>query len=300
MKRGKYVILFLVAIFLIWYVFIKSYDYRITFSSRQAPGIIYSTLIAWGEAQPTDSLRVNTISKKPFSNLNQQLFVNDSIIDIQWSMERESDSITKIVALISDRKNSLKQKILVPFKRTNLVKRSVKTISEIRDGLIKHDREYNLSKVTEAMIPEQYCAYVELQSKIVDKANQMVKYNAEMLEYLDQNNVKFNGNPFLEVSKWDQDNDLITYNFCFPVPKKDDYLPSNLIKFKSIKSTPALKMVFYGNYRVSDRAWYSIIDYAKRKNYQIKFCPLEIFKNDPHNGGDELSWEADIYMPLIE
>ena len=40
------------------------------------------------------------------------------------------------------------------------------------------------------------------------------------------------------------------------------------------------------------------MDIAERKNIEINNLPLEIFRDDPHNTPNELSWQADVFMPL--
>jgi hypothetical protein len=40
------------------------------------------------------------------------------------------------------------------------------------------------------------------------------------------------------------------------------------------------------------------MDYANSKNIGIEAKPLEVFFSNPNTGGDELSWKAEIYMPI--
>ena len=72
------------------------------------------------------------------------------------------------------------------------------------------------------------------------------------------------------------------------------------MKFKKTTEKRALKTIFNGNYKISDRAWFSIIDYASTKGVEIEQLPVEIFRNDPHSGGNPLEWEAEVYMPIKE
>jgi len=45
-------------------------------------------------------------------------------------------------------------------------------------------------------------------------------------------------------------------------------------------------------------AWYKLIDYAKTNHIDIDLLPVELYLNDPHTGGNDLEWEADVYMPI--
>ncbi len=296
----KYGFIFFTALILIfgWYFFIKKHDYRITFQTKQAPGIVYSNLIGWNNWELKKNKAVVTISKTPFSRLSQELKISDSIFEIDWFIERKNDSITKVTALIKDKENSLVQKIKVPFLKTDFVKRSLTTVKKIKKGLETFEETYRVSKIEKDTIPEQYCAYVSVESKLFDKANAMIKYNGFVMEYIAKNEVKLTGKPFLEVTNWNLEEDLINFNFCFPIPKKEFYSKSNEIKIKSTEKREALKVTFNGNYRISDKAWFTIIDYAERNNIEIEKLPTEIFYNNPHEGGNSIDWVAEIYMPL--
>ncbi len=46
-----------------------------------------------------------------------------------------------------------------------------------------------------------------------------------------------------------------------------------------------LKADFNGNYRISNYAWYYLLDEAERKGLNISPTPIEVYLNDPHEGG---------------
>jgi effector-binding domain-containing protein len=70
------------------------------------------------------------------------------------------------------------------------------------------------------------------------------------------------------------------------------------IIYKRIPTQRAIKAVYNGNYTTSDRAWYVLLDYAKKNNLEVTGLPLEVFYNNPNLGGDALNWKAEIFMPL--
>ncbi|WP_370479909.1 GyrI-like domain-containing protein [Tamlana flava] len=281
-----------------WYFFIKDYNYKVTFKTHQAPGIVYSTLVGWNNWEPRSKKAVSTISKTPFSKLNQKLNISDSIIDIKWSIERKSDSITKVTALLKDETHSLYQKINAPFAKTDFVKRSLATVKHIREGLKMHETEYKLSPVSEDTFPEVTCAYITLSCKMNEKAKLMIAHTIDVMDYLRDNEIELIGDPFLQVTDWKLNEDFITFNFCFPIGNRDSYPESKFVKIKTIEEIKALKTVFNGNYRISDRGWFTLLDYASRNNIEIETNPIEVFLNDPHSGGIELEWVAEIYVPI--
>ena len=119
-----------------------------------------------------------------------------------------------------------------------------------------------------------------------------------IMNYIKDNEIPLNGDPFLEVTHWDQEHDSIDFNFCFPIHIKDSLPDHPEILFKETAPLHALKAVYHGNYKISDNAWYYLLDYAERKHLKIEDTPIEIYLNDPHEGGNSLEWEAHILLPL--
>ena len=69
---------------------------------------------------------------------------------------------------------------------------------------------------------------------------------------------------------------------------------------KQQESVKALKATYNGNYITSDRAWYALLEHAERNAIKVSETPIEVFYNNPNFGGDELQWNAEIFMPLID
>ncbi len=282
----------------VWYFVLKDYNYKITFTSTQAPGIIYANLLQWNNGEAANTKAVTTLSRSPFSGILQEVTIADSVFNYRWIIKRKNDSVTKIKAFIKDTKNSFSQNLQVPFYKTDFVKRSITTVKKVRDGLKKHEEYYKVSDVQESTIPSTYCVYIPLSSTRKDKGNTMMKNISVIMDYIKGNDIAITGNPFLEITDWNIPEDRIQFNFCFPIKKQDSFPETKVIKFKKTAEKKALKTTFNGNYRISDRGWYTIMDYAENNNITLENLPLEIYLNDPHSGGDELQWQAEVYMPI--
>ena len=111
---------------------------------------------------------------------------------------------------------------------------------------------------------------------------------------------ELNGPPMLEVTKWDMENDSLYYNFGQPIIRSDRLPMGTDIQYKRVFGKKALKAEYNGNYITSDRAWYALLDYARKNNIEVEPKPVEIFYNNPNTGGGELSWKAFVYMPIKE
>lgn len=284
----------------VWYFVLKDYNYKISFTSPQAPGIIYSSLLEWNNGENPANKAVTTLSKAPFSEIRQEVKAGDSVFTYHWIIHRKNDSVTRVTAHITDKQHSFLQKLQVPFYKNAFVRSSIATVNRVENGLKRHHTTYKVAPVTKGKFPSTYCAYISLKSALRDKAGTMIRNIGTIMGYLRENNIPLTGNPFLEVTAWDMEEDQITFDFCFPVEEKDTYPPNPVVKFKRAEEKIALKTTFNGNYRISDRAWYTLIDHAEIQNIPIKKLPVEIFLNDPHMGGDALQWQAEVYMPVEE
>ena len=119
-----------------------------------------------------------------------------------------------------------------------------------------------------------------------------------MNSVLAKNNIRLDGPPFIQIEDWDMQTDSIAFNFCYPIIKSDTLPRIKGVKYKQVHGQKAIKTIFNGNYIISDRAWYAMIDYAKKNDLTIQKHPVEMFYSNPNMGGNELEWKAEIYMPL--
>jgi effector-binding domain-containing protein len=283
-----------------WYFFIKDYNYKITFKTRQLPGIVYSNIVKWNDGKPDANKVVITLGKTPFSEIQQELRSEDTILKYHWLITKEDDSTSLVTVKIKDEQHSLKQNFQTLFFKNDFVKNSISKVKQLGKDINNKAEFYKLSSVTNSQIPSFNCAYMSLESKVQDKAMTMLKNIEIVMNYLRDNDIELINHPFLEITKWDVENDSIQFNFCFPISEMSDYPKSEKVKIKKTDKKEALKIDFNGNYRDSDNAWYGIIDYAKTNNININMLPFEVYLNDPHQGGNSLEWKAEVYMQIAE
>ncbi len=240
------------------------------------------------------------LETEPFRKIVYQVSKGDSIFSFNWEIKRHTDSSSLVKAYIKDLNNGFIQNVTVPFKKNEFVQRSIGTAQQLMNGLYDHKEDYKVTVESEQpqIVASQFCAYISLKSSIYNKGNNMIRNISQIMPYIRENNIPLTGDPFVQVTKWDPKDDTIEYDFCFPITRLDNLPPSDLIKFKNIREFSALKAIFNGNYRLSDRAWYELIDHASRTGVEVSLTPLEIFRNDPHSGGNELEWVAEVYLPI--
>lgn len=288
------VALFLVS--MIWYLFIKPQDYQVSFNARTIPGTIYESVKAWNRT--LDSFApVEFDSPMHFT---QKVFANDSVHLYDWEITKVHDSLSKVTVNITDEENSLQNKLDVIFSDNDFEKGSRKRLLDFYDLLDEHLKSFKMSIEGESEIFSSFCACVSLKMAPEDKAKGMMANYNFLNSLLLENNVEFNGPPFVEVLDWDLKNNMLSFNFCNPIIRSERLPQHPDIEYHRIFPKRALKAMYNGNYITSDRAWYYLLDYAKEHNIPVEEKPIEVFYNNPNMGGDELEWKTEVYMPLKE
>ncbi|MET7029633.1 AraC family transcriptional regulator [Sediminicola luteus] len=294
MKKFLLILTTLFIVGAIGYLFFYPYDYLVTIKAKANAGTINQTIKLWDST--LDSTKLT--SDLDLRHLDQTLSFNDSTHIYSWEISAENDSVSKIKIFAKDGQNSLMNKILVPFTDTDFEKRTVRTLSDFNENLHNHLKRIRVTVVGEEIIDSAYYAYVTAKSSQFDKAKGMMRNFPLLDPYLVNNGAKLKGRPFIEITKWDKEKDSIEYRFGYPVIKSDSLPQHPDLQYGFRKKSKALKAIYNGNYITSDRAWYALLDYAKKHNIDVTGLPTEIFYNNPNLGGDELNWKAEVYMPL--
>jgi effector-binding domain-containing protein len=294
MKKIILVVVALVLAGLVWYLFIKPYDYLVTFNAKTVPGTINQSIKLWGTTLKDSRL----LSQEGFTHLEQNITFSDSTYLYQWDIIPLTDSTSKVKVYVKDLDHSLKNKIAIPFLNTNFEKRTISTVKDFHEKLNEHISKFRVKIIGKNELRSTYCAYVTIKTSQFGKAQGMMNDFPLLNTILADNGIKLNGRPFLEVTEWDKETDSIQFDFCYPIIKSDSLPVHPDLKYKQFNSRNALMAIYNGNYITSDRAWYALLDYARKNNIDITELPVEVFHNNPNMGGDALSWKTEVYMPL--
>jgi effector-binding domain-containing protein len=296
MKKISAIIGFLTIGFLLWYFIIKPYDYLVNFKVKTTAGTINQSLKLWNTSLENSS----PIQQENLKNLTQQIKIKDSTFNYDWSISSINDSISKVNVYVTDMDHSFANKISIPLGTTDFEKRTQNTITDFIGKLKEHLNKIRVRVIGIDSTRTTYCAYIPMKGLQIEKARGMMQNYSLLTSVLSAENIEMNGTPFVEITNWNTQNDSIAYNFCFPVIKSDSLPIDPLIKYKQYNGVKALKASYNGNYITSDRAWYALLEYAENNGIEIANKPLEVFYSNPNFGGDELQWEAQIYLPIKE
>lgn len=296
MKKVLLGISAILVIALLWYLFIKPSDYIVRFEAKTFPGAINQTIKLWD--QTLDTIIPVSQEGDDILHLKQKMKFGDSIHIYDWEIQAITDSTSKVKVGIHDENYSVLNKIKVPFSDTDFEKRSRKTVLDFMQNLNDHIKNFKVTILGIEEMPTKYLAYVPVKVTQFQKAGGMMENLNYITHTLIQNEVQLDGNPIVQVTKWDMENDSIQYNFGQPIIRSERLPMNTEIQYKRLFSKRALKAEYNGNYITSDRAWYALLNYAKANNIDVEPTPIEIFYNNPNFGGDALQWKAEIYMPI--
>lgn len=289
----------LLAVFLGCYFLIKQSDYTIHFKVKAARATVIQGLAEWTVIQQQKgNAKYELTQKTSRSALTYTLTQGEKKMIYDWKFSSINDSIVKVSVAISDSKHSFYNKITVPFFETDFKKEQLGKITDFKKGLEAHLKNFKVKIEGTGNSDEEFVAYVALKSVMQEKAQTMIANDATITGFLYTNNIKITGRPYVEVTNWNQEKETLEFNYCFPVAKNTKIIPDAVVKFKTLPVIKGLKATYYGNFRTSDRAWFTLQDYAERNGITLENKILEHFMANPFNGGDELEWETKVIIPF--
>jgi effector-binding domain-containing protein len=289
-------ILIFFTIGLILWFFFKDYNHKYSFTIDQSPRVVYDHLIRWKHSNDSLINQIN-IDKHEGRKLIQEINIGNYIYRYKWNLKQIDERETKVIVKVLDIKNRLNQNLNSLDQQSNFFIINNELIKDFGQSLLQNKKNYFLSDVEISSIPPLFSAYITLESSSEDKALVMRNNIHRVMYYLNDNNIDLLSAPFLEIMHWNLEKDSLKFNFSFPIVERN-YQENNDVNFKKNLERKALKIIFNGNYKISDRAWLTLLDYAEYNRIDIEKTPIEIFLNDPQAGGDELDWEANVYLPL--
>ena len=285
-------------LFLGWYFGIKASDYTITFTAKAASGTVFQGIQEWSTIQRQKRKEHFTVvEKNNFDFLKQQMTVGDTTYTYVWEITPLNDSVSKVSVGINEIGKSWYNKITAPFWPTKFKTEQIRKVKDLREGLNEHLKNLKVRIDGEGTSKPVYVAYIQLKSALQEKAQTMIGNDAAITGFLYTHKIKIVDRPYVEIVDWDLDKETIVFNYCFPIDPLTKAIADANVKFKTIPSLKGIKATYYGNFRTSDRAWFALMDYAKKNDLKIKNIAFEHFLANPFNGGEELEWETQIIMP---
>lgn len=294
MRKITGVLVALVLIALLYYLFIRPFEFEVKFKAYTLPGDIIQTIRLYSRSTPHTTI----VEVDSLLSLKQSVVVGGRNYIYNWSFKNENDSLTKVKVQISEPERKFLNKLLVPFTTQNIEKDAVDNIKKFHEVLKSHLNITTVKVRGEAELDSSFCACSTLQTKQIEKGNGMMKDYPLLTSFVEHFNLKPNGVPIVEIKEWKHSSGTLKFDFCFPIVRTDSLPKVESITYRTLKKRRALKAEYFGNYFTSDRAWYELIQYAERKGYKVEYLPIEYFYTNPTTGINESAWKAEVFLPL--
>ncbi len=304
MKKIVIAILVLVIAGLGWYLFIKKYDYQFETTAKYGPGAVSYELSEWKQLNALEnSGDIEVVDRKDFNSLTQKIKLDSSnSLELNWELEKMNDSATSVTLNVLSQKNKLANRLNIvnPFQSSSYIDSLKEQVLNFRRQLKDHQSQYKITPI-DSMVktPEMDCICSTSRNiALTGKASEMMRTISVLENYILKNKTRLSGLPFLKVTNWNREKDLIDFDFCFPVENIDLLEQTGKVQIKEYPSQKALKLVFNGNYRLSHVSWFDLIFMAKERGYEAKGWPLEIYHDNPKIDSDHLNWKAEVFLPV--
>lgn len=296
MRRILLTFVAVVAVGLVYYLFIRSYEFEVSFKATTTPGDVIETIRLWNRSLPDAEIA----EVDSFARLDQTIRWQNRTYTYGWRFEVVDDSITRVNIRISEPGQQLMNKMLVPFTQRPIEKDADEIARQFYDILKMHLDITRVEVKGLAQLDSAFCVCTGLETKQIDKANGMMKDFVLLTSVIEKFNLKSKGAPTVRVREWSHNQGKLKFDFCFPISKTDSLPSVDSLFYKSFGKQLTLKAEFRGNYITSDRAWYSLIHYADKNGYKISGLPIEYFHDNPNMGLNERNWKAEVFLPIEE
>ncbi|MEQ8576433.1 MAG: GyrI-like domain-containing protein [Fulvivirga sp.] len=277
-----------------WYLFVKPYEYQVNFKVTTTQGDAIETLRIWNRTlKGCEILGVDSLQ-----SLTQTMNSEGGDYMFKWNFIWVNDSTTQVKVEISEPGNAIKNKLLIAFQDLPIEKGARKFTKEFYNVLQEHLKITNVQIIGETELESVFCACRTVETEQTNKAQGMMINYGFLADFIGDQNLAVNGLPLVRLLEWNHSQGKIKYDFCFPIIKNDSLKDNQYITFKEIDRMKAIKAVYNGNYITSDRAWYSLHNYAQSNSLKVDGLPIEYFYNNPNVGVNEKEWKAEIYLPI--
>lgn len=297
MKRFIRILAVLGTAFILWYFVIKPNDYNIRFKANTSVGHAYTELLNWGAVSTlpdTNSFR----NKEPYHKLTQQVEMGAHLYEINWSISRLNDSVSTIKAGINEPGHRLLHRLTLPFSDTDYEKATLDLVLDYKSFLDQSIEQFTIAIEEIGESPQRFCACTRSRTTPEQKAFSMMRDYSYLSGFITSSGLTPQGRPLVEVTRFDEENRMLEFNFCFPVGRKEHLPESPDIFFRDIAGRPSVKATYHGDYRFSEKSWYRLYDYAEDHDLNYLKTPIEVYHNNPNMGGDALQWTTTIYLPF--
>ena len=296
------VLLSLLALVLAVFLFLYSRpcDYSVGFTTDAKPDVVYYHLLNWRTWNRKQQAQIKVRDKHPVSHMEHRVVLPDTLLDFRWEIKNLDDSLTKVSACVSDPGRKLKNRLTARVLPTAFKKSVQYNVLDIMRKLESMRETFDFSFEGPAKFEARHCVYMSVRCPVRQKAHLMIATVSDLNQFVRQNELGLDGDPFLLIHNWELGDDSVFFDFCFPVQHIDAIPFHPQISYRYVEEMQACKSVFHGNYSISDISWLNLAKGLEEAGHSPSGTLIEVYLNDPHSGGNELEWKAEIFLGIAK
>ena len=227
----------------VWYFLIREGDVRARFNLVALPGTIFQSAKLWATSDPS----VSDFEFEKRYVFNHKLEDDSVRYTFRWEVFQTGDSTSQIVVNVTSDQNSFSTRLQSLFSETTIEKLTTDKLKEFYEKIGEHLDKFRVEVIGEARFDSTFCLYVPLSTSQYGKAGGMMGNDSFISEYIIANKLKPAGMPTVQIHSWDEQEDQLIYDLCYPIAFSDTLKNNELVSYKWIEGFDAVQANYYGN-----------------------------------------------------
>lgn len=246
------------------------------------------------KANPHTSIEQKITFKTPFgestSDIYWQFFEKGDSTEVVWGMKGEQSFMEKAAFVFQDQ--SLEEMMLPMFK---------KGLDNLENSIAAEMRKYSVSIAGVTQHGGGYYMYITTASKTSQVAEKMQDMLTEVSNYMEENSIEKQGNPFIIYNQWNEEQETAIYSAGFFTPSEVITPAESNVLNGYMPKHSALKTTLKGDYENMEEAWNSSFEYLEKNNLTAhdNIAPFEVYVTGREKSANPADWVTHIYIPLM-
>lgn len=249
---------------------------------------------------------IETVNVNPEESIEQRVIHNPTFSESDGKMYWEFEEVeegTKVTLGMTG-KQSFKEKLAFALTENSLSgifkPRLSRSLEKLNKGLQNKMKVYSINVDGVTTHGGGFYMYTTTATKISQVPTRMQKMLTEVRNYMENNNIAMQGDPFVLYNSWDEQNNSAIYSVgiftpsLVITPTDSDVLNGMMPVQKVVKTT--LK----GDHENLKEAWDLAYQYIEENNLQAdeESQPFEVYKTDPDTTLNPANWITEIFIPI--
>lgn len=250
--------------------------------------------------------KIRTTKTIPDSGIEQVAIYNPSFAEteseIYWNFE-EVEEGTRVTWGVRGNQ-SFREKLAFAFRDNSFQEFLRPKISESLQNLSEEISDkmsvYSINVAGETRHGGGFYMYTTTASKISQIPERMEQMFTMVLNYMENNNISKQGDPFILYNDWDEQNNTAIYSAAYFTPSlvitpEDSNVLNGMMPVQRV-----VKTTLTGDYKNLPEAWDRAHQYIEENDLQVDegSKPFEVYRTYEEDVPNPANWVTEIYIPV--